>query len=158
MIGSGDGIMANVGCGCVYPNTMSSTVGTSGALRVTVEKPIFDEYARIWCYCFTKNQWVAGGAINNGGIVIKWFKDQYPTEFTYEAERLGCSSTYDLFNNYASQIAPGSNGLLFLPYLTGERSPGWHAEAKGHISGIRLMHDKRHIIRAAVLQRGKSKS
>ncbi len=150
VIGSGDGILANVGCGGVDNKTMSCTIGTSGALRIAVDKPVFDSKERTWCYCFTKNQWVAGGAINNGGIVLKWFRDQYRTEFTEEAKRMGLSNIYGLFDRYVAQISPGSDGLLFLPYLTGERSPGWHAEAKGHISGLTLMHDKRHIIRAAM--------
>jgi gluconokinase len=150
VIGSGDGILANVGCGGVDNKTMSCTIGTSGALRIAVDKPVFDEEGKTWCYCFTKDQWVAGGAINNGGIILKWFRDQYPTEFAQEAKMLGVSSVYDVFNHYAAQIPPGSNGLFFLPYLTGERSPGWHAEAKGHISGLTLLHDKRHIIKAAM--------
>jgi len=148
--GSGDGILANLGCGGVDNKTMSCTIGTSGALRIAVDKPVFDEEGKTWCYCFTRRQWVAGGAVNNGGIVLKWLRDQYPAEFSYEAKRLGLPNEYALFDHYASEVSPGSDGLLFLPYLSGERSPGWHEEAKGHICGLTLWHDKRHLIRAAM--------
>ena len=70
-IGSGDGILANAGCGVFDDTVMSCTVGTSGALRIAVGSPLLDEWQRTWCYCFTKDTWVAGGAVNNGGIVLK---------------------------------------------------------------------------------------
>lgn len=150
IIGSGDGIMANVGCGVFDDTSMSCTIGTSGALRIAVDKPLLDPEQRTWCFCFTKDKWVSGGAVNNGGIVLKWFRDQYRKQFEYEADTLGLKDLYELFSNYASQIEPGCEGVLFLPYLTGERSPGWNANASGLIHGLRLTHDKRHIIRAAM--------
>lgn len=150
VIGSGDGIMANIGCGGVDNTTMSCTIGTSGALRIAVNTPLLDVKQRTWCYCFTKDKWVAGGAVNNGGIVLKWFRDQYRIQFDREADSLQLKDVYKLFDYYASEIGPGSNGLFFLPYLTGERSPGWNADASGYICGLRFTHDKRHIIRAAM--------
>jgi gluconokinase len=150
VIGSGDGIMANVGCGGIDNTTMSSTIGTSGALRIAVDKPLLDEKMRTWCYCFTRNQWVAGGAINNGGIVLKWFREQYRAQFEKEAETLQFDSVYKLFDHYVSQTFPGSEGLFFLPFLTGERSPGWNADANAYICGLKITHDKKHIVRAAM--------
>jgi gluconokinase len=149
-IGSGDGIMANIGCGGFDDTSMSCTIGTSGALRIAANKPLFDEEARTWCYCFTKDTWVAGGAISNGGIVLKYLRNQFRDQFEKEASEKGYDNIYNLFNYYASQIDPGSNGLIFLPFLTGERSPGWNADATASLIGLRFMHDKRHIIRAAM--------
>ena len=150
VIGSGDGIMANIGCGGFDDTSMSSTIGTSGALRIAVNKPLFDEQQRTWCYCFTKDTWVAGGAINNGGIVLKYFRDQFREQFSSEASKGNYENIYELFDFYASQINPGSDGLIFLPFLTGERCPGWKADASGALIGLKFMHDKRHIVRAAM--------
>lgn len=149
-IGSGDGMMANLGCG-VFDNTaMSCTIGTSGAVRVSVDKPLLDTRQRTWCYCFSKDSWLAGGAINNGGVVLKWLRDEYRKQYELEAELEGVSSIYHLFDKYAEEIKPGSDGLIFLPLLTGERSPNWNANAKGTIHGIQLIHGRKHFIRAAM--------
>lgn len=150
VVASGDGMLANVGCGVFDDSSMSSTIGTSGALRIASEKPLLDSEQRTWCYCFTKDTWVAGGAINNGGIVLKWLRDDYKSQYEKEMLDQGMDSIYKLFDRYASQIAPGCQGLIFLPFLTGERSPNWNASAAGTIHGLRLMHGKRHFIRAAM--------
>jgi gluconokinase len=150
VIGSGDGIMANLGCGGIDNTTMSCTIGTSGALRIAVDKPLLDDCQRTWCYCFTKDQWVAGGAVNNGGIVLKWIRDQYREQFDKDVAVYKVKNVYQLFDKYIDEVQPGSNGLLFLPYLTGERSPGWHTDASAYICGIKITHDKRHFIRAAM--------
>jgi gluconokinase len=150
VIGSGDGMLANVGCGVFDDTSMSSTIGTSGALRIAVDKPLLDPKQRTWCYCFTRDTWVAGGAINNGGIVLKWLRNLHRAEYKNEAEHAGLNSIYQLFDIYASEIVPGSEGLIYLPFLTGERSPNWNASATGTIHGIQLIHNKKHFIRAAM--------
>ena len=150
VVGSGDGIMANVGCG-VFDNTaMSCTIGTSGAIRIAVPEPLLDPQQRTWCYCFTKDTWVAGGAINNGGIVLKWLRDNFKEQFRSDAQQNGCSSIYSLFDKFAGQIAAGCEGLIFLPLLTGERSPNWNATARGVLYGLELSHDRRHFVKAAM--------
>lgn len=150
IIGSGDGILANIGCGVFDDTKLSSTVGTSGAIRTAANAPLLDDQGRTWCYCFTEDVWVAGGAINNGGIVLKWLRDMHDNEYEQQAKILGYTNTYDLFNEYVSKIKPGSDGLIFLPYLTGQRSPHWKADARGIISGIQLNHGKEHLMRAAM--------
>jgi gluconokinase len=149
-VGSGDGMLANVGCGVFDDSSMSFTIGTSGALRISVNEPLLDEKGRTWCYCFTKDTWVSGGAINNGGIVLRWLRDSFKKQYEYDAIMEEQRSIYDLFSKYASEIKPGSEGLIFLPYLTGERSPGWNAGARGTLHGLQLIHGKKHIIRAAM--------
>lgn len=150
VIGSGDGILANLGCG-VFDNTeLSSTIGTSGAIRTAVDFPLLDKEARTWCYCFTKDKWVAGGAINNGGIVLRWLRDMHVGEYSKEAREKGFNNVYELFDSYAKEIRPGSDGLLFFPYLTGQRSPHWRADARGVIYGLNLSHNKKHLVRAAM--------
>lgn len=149
-IGAGDGILANVGCGVFDDTSMSCTIGTSGALRIAVGKPLLDERQRTWCYCFTKDTWVAGGAVNNGGIVLKWLRDNFREQFRNEAENGGYPSIYALFDKYASEIPAGSEGLIFLPLLTGERSPNWNARARGILCGLDLSHSPRHFVKAAM--------
>ncbi|NMB96906.1 MAG: gluconokinase [Clostridiaceae bacterium] len=150
VIGSGDGMLANVGCGVFDNTSMSSTIGTSGALRIATPKPILDPLQRTWCYCFTKDTWVAGGAINNGGIVLKWLRDQHKSAYEMEAREAGLKNVYQLFDLYANEINPGSDGLIFLPFLTGERSPNWNASTKGTIHGLQLIHSGKHLVRAAM--------
>lgn len=150
VVGSGDGILANAGCGVFDDTRMSCTIGTSGALRIAVSKPLLDTRQRTWCYCFTRDTWVAGGAINNGGIVLKWLRDGWKNQFEFDAEALGMKNIYKLFDKYAEEIPPGSEGLIFLPFLTGERSPNWNANTVGTIHGLKLIHGKKHIVKAAM--------
>ena len=148
-VGSGDGIMANLGCGVYDGTSLSSTIGTSGAIRTTVKRPLLDPEQRTWCYSFTRDAWVAGGAINNGGIVLKWLRETFRKQFECDAAAYG-ESVYKLFDRYASEIPPGSEGLIFLPYLTGERSPDWNAGVRGLMYGLDYSHGKKHMVRAAM--------
>jgi len=149
VIGSGDGIMANLGCGICDDTAFSSTIGTSGAIRTAVGSPLLDPYQQTWCYSFTKDMWVAGGAINNGGLALQWLRDEFKEQFEYDASLSG-EGIYTLFDRLASEIKPGSDGLVFLPCLTGERSPDWNADARGLMFGLGLSHGRKHIIRAAM--------
>jgi len=149
VIGSGDGIMANLGCGVTDDTSMSSTIGTSGAIRISSDKPLLDPEQRTWCYSFTKAQWVSGGAINNGGIVLKWLREQFREQFEYDAAQHN-ESIYKVFDRFAEEIKPGSDGLIFLPYITGERSPDWNAGVRGMMYGLGISHGRKHIIRAAM--------
>jgi len=149
IIGSGDGILANLGCGVRDDTSFSSTVGTSGAIRTAVDKPLIDPKQRTWCYAFTRDKWVAGGAVNNGGIVLKWLRDEFRKQFEYDAHEAN-SNIYKLFDEMAAEVRPGSDGLIFLPYLTGERCPDWNAGARGIMYGLGISHGRKHIIRAAM--------
>lgn len=150
IIGSGDGMLANLGCGVFDDTSVTSTIGTSGALRISTEKPLLDENQRTWCYCLTKDTWVAGGAINNGGIVLRWLRDTNNKQFEQDMKDEEVSGIYRLFDKYAAEINPGCDGLIFLPYLTGERALGWNAAARGTLHGFQLIHGRKHIIRAAM--------
>jgi len=139
VIGAGDGLLSNLGAGSVGPGQLTCTIGSSGALRVLSEEPKLDEMARTWCYLLTDEAWVVGGAINNGGLVYQWFRDHfYP----------GKEERYKALDEEAAQVGAGSEGLIFLPYLTGERSPNWNPNARGVLFGLSLHHDRRHFLRA----------
>lgn len=145
IVGAGDGLLSNVGAGSVEPGQVTCMIGSSGAVRVISNQPKVDEQERTWCYLLTDEAWVVGGAINNGGLVYQWFRDRFYEED--EAQRSG-SEVYAVLNEQAAQIAAGSEGLLFLPYLTGERSPYWNPNARGVLFGLSLRHDRRHFARA----------
>ncbi|PWU56245.1 carbohydrate kinase, partial [Micromonospora globispora] len=72
VVGAGDGPLANLGLGAVHPGVVACSIGTSGAMRVTVERPGVDPLGGVFCYALTEDRWVVGGAINNGGIVLQW--------------------------------------------------------------------------------------
>ncbi len=139
VIGAGDGLLSNLGAGSVEPGQLTCMIGTSGALRVLSQEPKLDEKERTWCYLLTDEAWVVGGAINNAGLVYQWFRDH----FCPAAE-----DSYEALDEEAAEVGVGSEGLIFLPYLTGERSPNWDPNARGVLFGLSLRHDRRHFIRA----------
>jgi gluconokinase len=147
VVGAGDGLLSNVGAGSVEPGQATVMIGSSGAVRVISKQPKVDEEERTWCYLLTNERWAVGGAINNAGLVYRWFRDRFcPAEV--EAARRSEQDPYEPLNAYAAEVGVGCDGLIFLPYLTGERSPRWNANARGVLFGLSLHHDRRHVIRA----------
>ena len=145
VVGSGDGLLANIGCGIFGGDSLSSTVGTSGAIRKTVNAPFFSPGQQTWCYSFSKDLWIAGGAMNNGGLTLKWIRDNFESSPSGSV-----AGIYKKFDDLASQVNPGSDGLLFMPFLTGERSPDWNADVRGVVYGLSYMHGRSHLLRAAM--------
>lgn len=149
VIGATDGVLVNVGIGAVRPGQLSATIGTSGALRMLTQKPMTDPKMRTWCYNLTDDMWVAGGAINNGGMILRWVRDKICHYTTTHLENLDVDG-YDLMTMKAAHIAPGAEGLIMLPCFTGERSPYWNSELRGMFFGLSLNHSRSHMIRAAM--------
>ncbi|TML06911.1 MAG: carbohydrate kinase [Actinobacteria bacterium] len=137
--GAGDGPLANLGVGAVRPGVAACSIGTSGALRLMVERPAIDPMRRLFCYALTKDRWAIGGAINNGGVVLEWAHEALAPELTV-AELLDVAST----------APPGSDGLLMAPYLLAERGPHWDVRATGAYIGLRRRHGRAHLVRAAL--------
>src|SRR5690606_4781294 len=106
-----------------------------------------DSKERVFSYILRSGEFVVGGAINNAGVVRKWFIEQFMSELPQLS--LGMDSAA-LFDNEVRSIAPGSDGLIFLPYVTGERAPYWDANAKGVYFGIQLQHNRAHFARAMI--------
>ncbi|MED0686064.1 MULTISPECIES: gluconokinase [Anoxybacillus] len=149
VIGASDGVLANVGVGAVLPHEAAITIGTSGAVRTISPFPKTDERGRTFCYVLTENEWVVGGPTNNGGILLRWLRDEFGAQEKEVAKRLGVDP-YDLLTQYAARVPAGSEGLLFLPFLSGERAPYWDAHARGTFFGIRLQHKREHFIRSVM--------
>lgn len=145
VIGASDGCLANLGVGATEPGIASLTAGTSAAIRVVTDRSNTDLKERVFSYILRPGEFVVGGAINNAGVVRNWFKDQFMSELS---EPSLYADSPALFDDEVRSVAPGSDGLIFLPYLTGERAPYWDAKAKGVYFGIQLQHRRAHFARA----------
>ena len=139
VIGSADGQLANLGSGAISPGEVAISAGTSGAIRQMVEGFPVSDNEETFCYAFTENLSIVGGPTNNGGIALQWVK-----------ELLGYEGTFEAFIEEASDVAPGADGLLFHPYINGERAPLWNQHARGNFFGISVTHQEKHFIRAVL--------
>ncbi|TCJ19841.1 gluconate kinase [Rubrobacter taiwanensis] len=145
VLGASDGTLANLGVGATEPGVAALTIGTSGAVRMMVPEPRTHPEGRTFCYALAPGRWVAGGPINNGGIALQWARDRMFPDLR-EPDR----ETYDLMEELASEVPPGSEGLVFLPYLTGERAPNWNPDVRAVLFGLTLEHGREHVIRAVM--------
>ena len=140
VIGGGDGALANLGTGAMKKGRMSLTIGTSGAVRLPSDKPYIDVEMRTQCYHLVDNQYLTLGAVNNGAIILQWLKEAI----------LQTDESFDALILQAQTVSAGSNGLIFVPYLLGERAPIWDASAQGTLLGITINHTKAHVVRATL--------
>ncbi|MCZ6693653.1 MAG: gluconokinase [Bacteroidetes bacterium] len=140
VMGASDGCLANLGSYAFQPGEAVVTIGTSGAIRVGSTRPLIDPQQRLFCYLLQPGHYISGGAVNNGGIVLDWFAKNM-VEGDIPIEKL---------LNDAAKITPGSDGLIFLPYLLGERAPIWDSQASGGYMGISIEHKQAHFLRAAL--------
>ncbi|MDN4594372.1 gluconokinase [Polycladomyces subterraneus] len=145
VIGASDGVLANVGVGAIQSGQLAVTVGTSGAVRTAAFSPATDENARTFCYALTNDRWVIGGATNSGGDILRWL-----SESVFKGVSDSASPSVDRLLSLAESSPPGADGLLFLPFLTGERAPYWDPDARGAWVGLRLHHQTAHLARAAL--------
>ncbi|WMT43197.1 gluconokinase [Paenibacillus sp. D2_2] len=149
VIGASDGVLSNLGVNAIGKGEIAVTIGTSGAIRTVIDKPQTDEKERIFCYALTENHWVIGGPVNNGGMVLRWIRDELASSEVETAKRLGIDP-YDVLTKIAERVRPGADGLIFHPYLAGERAPLWNPKARGSFFGLAMSHKKEHMIRAAL--------
>ena len=149
VIGASDGVLSNIGVGAINEGDIAVTIGTSGAIRTMTSQPKTDAKGRIFCYALTEDHWILGGPVNNGGIVLRWLRDELAAKEVEAAKRLG-KDPYDILTDIADQVEAGSNGLLFHPYLAGERAPFWNPNMRGSFIGLTLNHKKEHMIRAVL--------
>ena len=149
VIGASDGVLSNLGVNSYRKGEVAVTIGTSGAIRTVIDKPRTDDKGRIFCYVLTDEHYVIGGPVNNGGVILRWLRDEILASEVETAKRLGVDP-YDVLTQIASRVKPGADGLIFHPYLAGERAPLWNADARGSFFGLTLSHKKEHMIRAAL--------
>ncbi|MCL6460005.1 MAG: gluconate kinase [Gorillibacterium sp.] len=149
VVGAADGPLANLGAGAIDPGIFALSIGTSGAVRSIVNQPLVDPEGRLFCYALADGLWTIGGPINNGGIVFRWTRDVLASLEAEEGLRRGLDP-YDYLTELAHDIDPGAGGLIFLPFLLGERAPYWNANARGVFFGLSMSHNKKHMIRAVM--------
>jgi gluconokinase len=133
----GDGACDSVGSGCVTPDRFALMVGSSGALRA-VCKPAVNLPYGLWCYRVDRSRFVLGGSLSNGGDVYDWMHRTFALPDPAETEK------------QLEAIAPGTHGLLLLPFLAGERSPYWRSDLRAAITGLGLSTRPIDILEAAL--------
>jgi gluconokinase len=141
ILGASDGCLANLGSGALSRGETTLTIGTSGAVRMTVNKPLLDAQGRTFCYYLARDKWIIGGAVNNGGNVIAYLDSIIDN---------GNGDIYQRLEQTVGGIEPGSEGLMFVPYLFGERAPRWDGSLTASYLGITARHTKDHFLRAAL--------
>jgi gluconokinase len=144
VIGASDGCLANLGTGAIKPGTAALTIGTSGALRLASKRAVFNPQAMTFFYRLDEEIFINGGPVNNGGIALKWHLKNL-----YNKEELS-TADYDIALANAGQVPAAAEGLIFLPYLQGERAPIWDSKSCGNFFGIGLKHRTAHFTRAVV--------
>lgn len=141
VIGATDGPLCHYGTNSLSENQMTSTIGTSAAVRVVKKHPVLDPDMRTWCYYLGNQLWAVGGAVNGGGIALQWLQNNL-MHSTLDVD--------DMVNDALSSTEPGADGLVIIPELMGERCPGWNDNMRGAIYGLSLQHTSQHVVRAII--------
>jgi gluconokinase len=145
--GAGDGPLGNLGVGAIGPGVAGLSVGTSGAVRMSVPSPRVDSGHTLFCYGLADGLWVLGGATSNGGSVVRWAGSALaPDVWASPGDRPGDERILEL----AGGVPAGSEGLVMLPYLLAERGPLWDPDIPGAYLGLRRHHGRGHMVRAAL--------
>jgi len=148
--GGGDQAASAVGNGIVEGGIVSSTVGTSGVVFAFAERPTVDPGLRVHTFCHAvPEKWHVMGVMLSAGGSLRWYRDTCGHPEAAVARTLG-RDPYELITDEAAAAEPGCEGLLFLPYLTGERTPHPDPNARAAFVGLTLRHDKRHLARAVL--------
>jgi xylulokinase len=142
--GAGDQGAGAVGMGIVAPGAVSATIGTSGVVFAATDRPALDPRGRLHTFCHAvPGRWHVMGVTQAAGLSLRWFRDR----FASEAGRNG-ADPYEQLTAEAATTPPGADGLLWAPYLMGERTPYLDAEARGVLAGLTASHTRGHVIRA----------
>jgi len=138
--GGGDQAANGVGVGAVSPGVVAMSVGTSGVVFAATDRPIIEPQGRLHAFCHAvPDMWHLMGVMLSAAGSYKWFHDAFAPEAAYEA-----------LNEGARAVAPGADGLIFLPYLTGERTPYPDPLARGAFVGLTVRHQLGHLARAVM--------
>ena len=148
-IGGGDGACATCGAGVVAEGDFYICLGTSAWMATASRTPLFDPGERTFTFChFKRGLFFPCGSMQAAGGSLAWFMDAFPAP-----QKAGASDDpdrYETANREASGVPAGSEGLLFLPYLMGERSPWWNSRARGSFVGLSMRHGRSHLLRAVM--------
>lgn len=146
--GGGDQAASAIGNGIVVPGLTSITVGTSGVLFAHTDAPRVDPRGRIHTFCHAvPGKWHVMGVTQGAGLSLRWFRDQFAAQEVAQAAKEN-REAYELIIRQAESVPAGSEGLLWFPYLMGERTPHLDASARGAWFGLTASHTRAHLIRA----------
>ncbi len=146
--GAGDNAAAAVGTGTVRDGTAFTTIGSSGVVFAHSSRLTIDPYGRVQtCCCAVPGAWHVMGVTQGAGLSLKWFKDNFCQDYIDRADEQGVD-VYDLINEDVDRIPVGSDKLIYLPYLMGERTPHLDPDCRGVFFGMSAIHTKAHFLRA----------
>jgi xylulokinase len=141
--GAGDQAAGAVGLGIVRPGMISATIGTSGVVFAATNTPALDPKGRVHTFCHAiPERWHVMGVTQGAGLSLRWFRDQ----FGLISESGG--DPYDSLTAEAARVPPGADGLLWAPYLMGERTPHLDPDARAALVGLTASHTRAHVVRA----------
>jgi xylulokinase len=148
--GGGDQAAGGVGNGIVRKGVISSTVGTSGVVFAFADAISLDPQGRVHTFCHSvPGKWHVMGVVLSAGGSLRWFRDALCPAEKAIATEIG-KDPYELITEAAETVPPGAEGLTFLPYLSGERTPHKDPYAKGAFIGLSLKHTRAHMARAVM--------
>jgi xylulokinase len=141
--GGGDQSAGAVGMGIVRPGAVSATIGTSGVVFAASDKPALDPHGRVHTFCHAvPGRWHVMGVTQGAGLSLRWFRDQFG------AHADDGRDPYERLTEEAAAAPPGANGLLWTPYLMGERTPHLDPQARAALVGLTASHTRAHVVRA----------
>jgi xylulokinase len=141
--GAGDQAAGSTGIGVVSPGTVSATIGTSGVVLAATDGPALDPGGRLHTFCHAvPGRWMVMGVTQAAGLSLRWFRDQFGVGADGQLE------SYEKLATEAAKAPPGCDGLLWAPYLMGERTPYLDPSARGMLVGLTASHTRAHVIRA----------
>jgi len=145
--GAGDQAAGAVGMGIVRPGAVSATIGTSGVVFAATDRPALDKGGRVHTFCHAiSGRWHVMGVTQAAGLSLRWFRDRFG--LGAEGASTDEHEPYDLLCKEAAAAPPGSDGVLWAPYLMGERTPHLDPEARAALVGLAASHTRAHAIRA----------
>jgi xylulokinase len=141
--GAGDQAAGAVGMGIVTPGAVSVTIGTSGVVFAATGSPALDPKGRLHTFCHAiPNRWHIMGVTQSAGLSLRWFRDNFVPPGD------GKTNPYDMLTAEAKKVPPGADGLLWTPYLMGERTPHLDPYARAALVGLTASHTRGHVVRA----------
>ena len=146
--GAGDQAAGAVAMGIVRPGAVSATIGTSGVVFAATSRPVLDPRGRIHTFCHAiPGRWHVMGVTQAAGLSLRWFRDEFGAG-NDEAAAHPYLDPYERLTGEAAKAPPGADGLLWAPYLMGERTPHLDPHARGALVGITAQHRRGHVVRA----------
>lgn len=143
-----DAACGTLGAGVIHPYETQEQGGQAGGMSICLDKYSADPRL-ILSYHVVPGQWLLQGGTTGGGGVMRWIEKEFADYEREEGKRLGKSSL-SILDEAAGRVNPGSDGVIFLPYMAGERSPLWDVNAKGVYYGLDFSKTKAHFVRAAM--------